>query len=85
MKKEKKYSGVVVPMVTPLTSDLNLDEKAVERIVHSFRSQNIMPFISGTTGESASLPTSLKKDINWQMKGLKQPGDVWYAGNASNC
>lgn len=85
MKKQKKYSGIVVPMITPLTSELRLDEKAVERMVHLFRRHNIMPFILGTTGESASLPLSLKKEFIRLLEQLKRPGDTWYAGIASNC
>ena len=32
MKKEKKYSGVVIPAVTPLTKDFGLDHGGAERI-----------------------------------------------------
>ena len=33
MKTEKRYHGVVVPMVTPVTREGDIDVPAVERIV----------------------------------------------------
>ena len=44
-----------------------------------------MPFILGTTGESASLPVELKKDYLQLAAKLKQPGTLLYAGISSNC
>ena len=51
MSNKKKYTGIIVPAVTPLTEKLQLDETAVERIFSSFYNYNIAPFILGTTGE----------------------------------
>ena len=85
MKKEKKYSGIVVPAVTPLTSGLKLDEPAVERMFKAFSAYHIQPFILGTTGESASLPLWLKKDYVLKAAAVKKPGMILYAGISSNC
>lgn len=85
MATEKKYKGIIVPAVTPLTSSLQLDEKAVERMTENFYRHNISPFILGTTGESASLPVALKKTFIKKSGSVKQPGTVLYAGIASNC
>ena len=85
MKMKKKYSGVVVPAVTPLTAGFKLDHGAVERMLHRFREHDVKPFILGTTGESASLPLSLKYDYIKKASSLKQTGELLYAGISSNC
>ena len=84
MKTAKKYSGIVVPAVTPLTVDDKLDHAAVERMFDNFRKHEVYPFILGTTGEASSLPFSLKKDFLQLAGKLKHGGDVLYAGISSN-
>lgn len=84
MLHNKKYKGVVVPAVTPLTASLTLDEGAVERMLANFRKHHVAPFILGTTGEAASLPQKVKQDYLQTATRLKQPGDVLYAGISSN-
>lgn len=51
----KKYAGVVVPMVTPVTQDGQIDVAAVERIVESFAQAGVSPLLMGTTGEGNSV------------------------------
>jgi dihydrodipicolinate synthase/N-acetylneuraminate lyase len=85
MKLKKKYSGVVIPAVTPLSSNYKLDHEAVEKMFANFYEHNVMPFIIGTTGESASLPYSLKLDHLKTAGRLKKEGTVLYAGISSNC
>lgn len=82
MKKQKQ---IIVPTVTPLTADFRLDEGAVERMFSNFAGHGVMPFILGTTGESVSLPLSLKKAFVKKAAGLKKGDTVLYAGIASNC
>ncbi len=84
MSIEKKYKGVIVPAITPLTEKLHLDEAAVEKIFASFYQHNISPFILGTTGESASLPLQLKKDYVLAAEKNKKMGSLLYAGIGSN-
>lgn len=84
MSREKKYTGVIVPAVTPLTDKLHLDETAIEKIFTSFYQHNISPFILGTTGESASLPLQLKKDYVLAAEKNKKMGSLLYAGIGSN-
>ena len=84
MKTEKKYSGVVVPAVTPLTADYKLDQAGVERIFDSFRRHDVQPFILGTTGEASSLVFSLKIEFLQLAGRLKSKGDTLYAGISSN-
>ena len=84
MQNHKKYKGVVVPAVTPLTADLTLDRGAVERMLDNFRQNQVTPFILGTTGEAASLSQSVKLDYLKTAAACKKQGDVLYAGISSN-
>lgn len=85
MKNNKKYKGIVIPAITPLTAEFKLDTGAVEKLFSYFRQNSVYPFILGTTGESASLPYSLKLDFIKLSGKLKQPGEMLYAGIAANC
>ena len=60
MKKQKKYSGIVIPMLTPFTKDGRIDLEAVEKIIDNFISYQVYPFILGTTGEAASISSREK-------------------------
>jgi 4-hydroxy-tetrahydrodipicolinate synthase len=51
----------------------------------NFYRNHVLPFILGTTGESASLPFELKADYVRQAGKNKQKGTILYAGIASNC
>lgn len=51
----KKYCGVVVPMVTPVTPEGHLDTEAVVRIIDLFVKNQIHPLLMGTTGEGNSV------------------------------
>lgn len=84
MSTTKKYTGVIVPAVTPLTDKMQLDKKGVEKIFSSFYQHNIAPFILGTTGEAASLSLQLKKDYVLAAEQNKKMGTQLYAGISSN-
>lgn len=80
----KRFSGVVVPMVTPLNNDFSVDALSVERIIKLFAKNEIHPLILGTTGESSSLnlSQSLKLlEVAVEMKGENQ---CIYAGLVGN-
>lgn len=81
----KKYSGVVVPVVTPLKAGLSLDEEAAIKILQHLSEYDTQAFILGTTGEAASLPVSVKEDYIKLAGKLKKPGTHLYAGISSNC
>lgn len=85
MRMKKKYQGVVVPLVTPLTETYRLDEAAVARLMNNLQASDAMPFVLGTTGEASSLPLSVKKAYVIEAARLKSAGTVLYAGISSNC
>ncbi|HLP38227.1 dihydrodipicolinate synthase family protein [Lacibacter sp.] len=84
MKKNKKFSGVIVPAVTPLTKALQIDNVAVGKIFEQFYAHSISPFILGTTGESASLSADVKEQYVKAAAKHKKYGTVLYAGISSN-
>jgi 4-hydroxy-tetrahydrodipicolinate synthase len=79
-----KYSGVVVPMVTPFTPAGGIDEAAIGRLVNhfvGFRLAGIFPL--GTTGESMSIhPEDRRKAVAATVKHVAGRAMV-YAGIAS--
>ena len=83
--KAKKYCGVVVPMVTPVTSEGLLDTAAVGRIIDSFVGSNVNPLLMGTTGEGNSVsPTDARLLVETAVKAAGGKVTV-YAGLTSNC
>jgi dihydrodipicolinate synthase/N-acetylneuraminate lyase len=84
MRIQKKYQGTIVPVVTPVTSDYKLDEDSVEKIFAHLYKNDAIPFILGTTGESASLSNSVKHDYLKTAVKNKKSGSVLYASISSN-
>ncbi|MBS1503989.1 MAG: dihydrodipicolinate synthase family protein [Bacteroidetes bacterium] len=85
MNNKKKYNGIIIPAVTPLTPGLKLDHAALGKMFRHFHEHRVMPFINGTTGESSSLPFDLKKEYVVTACKLKLQGDLLYAGIGANC
>ncbi|RKR84357.1 4-hydroxy-tetrahydrodipicolinate synthase [Mucilaginibacter gracilis] len=81
---KKRYSGVVIPAITPLTESHELDKEGVKNMFANFHANNVEPFILGTTGEAASLPITVKFDYIKLAGELKQGTDKLYVGVASN-
>lgn len=58
------FSGVVIPMLTPVTTTGELDEPAVERLIEHIIEGGVRGiFVLGTTGEAASVPPLMKKRL----------------------
>ena len=55
------YHGVIIPMITPVTPNGELDEPAVRRVIEYLIDGGVNGiFILGTTGEAASIPAAMK-------------------------
>lgn len=54
MRKQKKYHGVIAPMVTPVDETGRIHASSVEKLVDYVIESGNFPFILGTTGEIAS-------------------------------
>ena len=85
MKKLKKYRGVVVPMVTPVSKDGSIDTAAVERIVDNMARYGVAPLIMGTTGEGNSVSTEGGAQMITAAKKAAQGRVTIYTGLAGNC
>ena len=90
-----KYRGVVVPMVTPVTQDGQLDVEAVKRIINFFADNKVSPLLMGTTGEGNSVSlgdgqlfveTAVKARDNF-LTSHPSPltSQLIYAGLTGNC
>lgn len=80
----KKFSGVVVPMVTPLHPDLTIDVGAVQRILNSFAENGIDPLVLGTTGESSSIGKKASGELLEAAVICKGPNQLIYVGLVKN-
>jgi len=80
----KKFSGIIVPAVTPLDASFRIDEAAVERMFTLFYAHHVSPFLLGTTGEAPSLSVQQKRDYIKTAAKNKMPGSLLYAGISSN-
>ncbi len=81
---QKQFSGVVVPMVTPLNSDFTIDTKAVERIMILFAKHGIDPLVLGTTGESSSFGKNESCKLIEAAVKAKGKNQKVYAGLVGN-
>ena len=82
---KSKYRGVVVPMVTPITQDGQLDTQAVERIINFFAENNVSPLLMGTTGEGNSVSQADGQlFVETAVKAANKRITI-YAGLTGNC
>lgn len=80
----KRFSGVVVPMITPLNDDFTVDVEAVKRIIHLFSKYNIHPLVLGTTGESTSINDTESLRLVEAANSAKQANQCLYVGLLGN-
>ena len=60
----KTYHGVIVPMVTPLTMNGELDEPALRRVIDHLVTGGVQGiFVLGTTGEGPSTPHEIRSRL----------------------
>jgi len=85
MRKQKKYSGVIAPLVTPVTETGQIDEGSVERLIDLVISAKNNPFILGTTGEIAL--NSLKNREHLAKIAVEKVNgrSTLFAGITDNC
>ena len=80
-----KCSGVVVPMITPLTVSEEIDEKAAIRITENLIRNGCIPFILGTSGEATSQSTKQKLTLAETVVEAAANRVPVYAGISSTC
>lgn len=74
----------IVPVIAPLTPDLQLDVEAVSRIFNYLHANNASPFILGTTGEAASLSNNFREEYLRAAVACKNTEQKLYVGVSSN-
>ncbi|MFD2596259.1 dihydrodipicolinate synthase family protein [Sphingobacterium griseoflavum] len=84
MKEELKSKETIVPVVAPLREDLSLDQDAVARIFSYLYANGAIPFILGTTGESASLSSAFREEYLQVAVANKPVEKKLYVGISSN-
>ncbi len=83
---KKSYYGVVVPMVTPVTADENLDEPATRGIIEHLIAGGVHGiFVLGTTGEAASISSKMGQQLVEVTVDQVRERVVTYAGIGGNC
>lgn len=82
---KKKYNGVVVPMVTPVTHQGRLDVASVEKIIDFFAVNGVVPLLMGTTGEGNSVSRSDGLLMVQTAVRAAKGRMLIYAGLTGNC
>lgn len=85
MNVTKPYHGVVVPMITPVTYQGDLDEPAVRWVIDHLIEGGVSGiFVLGTTGEAASVPRAMRSRL--VAITVEHVGDraITYAGIGDN-
>ena len=77
----KKHRGVVVPMVTPVTPEGQLDAPAVGRVVDFLLASRVDGiFVLGTTGEGSGIPWAQRRQLVDMVAAQARGRTVVYAG-----
>jgi len=79
-------SGVIVPMVTPVTASGEIDEPAVDRLIdHLLAGRVTCLFVLGTTGEGPSVPRSVRPRFVQRTVVRVRGRTQVYAGIGDTC
>jgi 4-hydroxy-tetrahydrodipicolinate synthase len=86
MSQKHKHRGIVVPMVTPVTAQGDLDEASARRVIDHLLQGGVNGiFVAGTTGEAASMPRAMRlKLVDLTVQHVAGRALV-YAGINDNC
>ena len=85
IKKMKKYFGVIVPMITPVTKTGKIDEASEDKLINIVLNTGGFPFILGTTGEIASNSYTNRETLAKLAVKLINGRTTLYAGITDNC
>ena len=85
MSEINHYGGVVIPMITPFQENGNIDTPSLKRLVDYFIDAGTIPFILGTTGESASLSTTICDEFVPHVVDRVKEKTKIYAGISDTC
>ncbi len=83
--KQERFSGVVVPAVTPVTEQGDLDVAGARRVIEHIIGGGAHPFVLGTTGEMASLTETTRARLVKTMVGVAHGRAQTFVGIGGNC
>ena len=81
---EKRYKGVVVPMISPFHYDFSVDAEAAAQISDAISSSGAAPFLFGSTGEGPSMSLKQKEVLIHSVVQAVNKSTLVYAGISSN-
>jgi 4-hydroxy-tetrahydrodipicolinate synthase len=81
----KKYHGVIAPLITPIEKSGKIDDGSVENLFRFVMKYNNFPFILGTTGEIALNPVSNREHLAKLAVKIVNDKTTLYAGITDNC
>lgn len=81
----RRFHGVVVPLVTPVTADARLDEAAAVRLIDHLAANRCGMLVLGTTGEVASLSAALRRRLVELAVRTAARRTPVFAGVVHNC
>lgn len=84
MSQKKLFHGVIIPMITPFTEDGKIDKNATGKIIEHLMAGETTPFLLGTTGESASIPSSYRSELVKMVVESVAGRSKIYAGISGN-
>ena len=84
MKKELSGKQVIVPMVSPFTSEGLIDTASVDRMCTMFAEAGVSVFALGTTGEGDSIAQSQREELVRLVVNFVEGRVPVYAGLAGN-
>ena len=83
-RTQKRYSGVVVPMMTPFTANGKVDTPSIARLTNHVVAHGTHPFVLGTTGEAVSIARSQRMKVVEATVFAVQGRATVYAGISGN-
>ena len=85
MSELNQYGGVVIPMITPFQDNGKIDTPSLKRLLDYFIGAGTIPFILGTTGESVSITSTMRRQLVAQVVEFTEKRSKIYVGLADTC
>lgn len=85
MRLQKKYLGVIAPLVTPIDKKGKIDDSSVENLFRFVMKNKNFPFILGTTGEIAFNTINNRDHLARLAVKIVNDKTTLYAGITDNC
>lgn len=85
MRKNTKYGGVIVPMVSPLSAEGTVDTACLGRLIDHLVDNGAKPFLLGTTGEAPSLSMEVRRSMVASAVRQLRKRELLFVGISNTC